>query len=112
MNNGNDWSSDPSVRAMRRLFARMESGQKELLQRLGISLYDGRLRVCREDARNLFERMLSGSSAGRGGQNEGDAAVLYIHCLIQALEQHGLLVPAGVVRENDPLKGVVREALK
>jgi len=111
MNNKNDWSSDPSVRAMRRLFARMESGQKELLQRLGISPYDGRLRACREDARELFERMLSGSSAGRG-QNEGDTAAFYVHCLIQVLKQHGLPIPAGVVRENDPLKGVVREALK
>jgi len=111
MTAGNDWGLDPSVRAMRGLFSRMEAGQKELLQRLGISPHDSRLRACREDARDLFERVLSGSAAGRG-QNEGDAVAFYIHCLIQALKQHGLPIPAGAVRENDPLKGLVREALK
>ncbi len=111
MNNSNDWGSDPSVRAMRRLFGRMESGQKELLQRLEISPHDGRLRACREDARDLFERVLSRSAAGRG-QNEGDAAALYTHCLIRALKQNGVPMPTMAVTEDNTFEKLFREAME
>jgi hypothetical protein len=106
-----DWGRDPSVRAMRRLFVRMESGQKELLQRLEISPHDRRLRPCREDARDLFEQVISRSGAGRG-QDEGDTAALYIHCLIRALKQHGLPFPVEAVREDDPLEGLIEEPVE
>jgi len=106
-----EWGRDPSVRAMRGVFARMESGQKTLLERLGISPRDSRLRACREDARDLFARAFSRFPAGRR-QNEEDAAALYIHCLIEALKQHGLPIPARAIREDDALKRLVGEATK
>jgi len=111
MTAGDEWGGDPSVRAMRGVFARMESGQKTLLQRLGISPRDSRLRLCREDARDLFERAFSRLAPGRR-QTEEDAAALYIHCIIKALKQHGLPIPAGAIREDDPLKRWVGEAIK
>ena len=52
-----DWSSDPSVRAMRGLFSGMEAGQDDLLKEVGISSHDSRLRPCREEARDFFERV-------------------------------------------------------
>jgi len=99
-----DWDRDPSVRAMRRLFARMESQQKELLQQLGMSPYDPRLRSCREGARALFERMLSRFAEGQGRAEE-DTAALYIRCFIQTLRQHGLRVPEEAIRIHDALGG-------
>jgi hypothetical protein len=111
MTASDDWGRDPSVRAMRRLFARMESGQKDLLESFEISSHDARLRACREDARDLFERVLSRSAAALG-QDEGDAATLSIHCLIRALKEHGLPIPAGAVREDGLLRGLIEEAMK
>lgn len=112
MSGRDDWGRDPSIRAMRRLFARMESGQKELLQGLGISSHDSRLRPCREEARDLFERVLSRSAAGRG-QTEEDAAGLYIHCLIRALNHHGVPVPTGAVsKDTNAFEDLIREAMK
>jgi hypothetical protein len=105
------WGRDPSVRAMRGMFARMESGQKTLLERLGISPRDSRLRGCREDARDLFEGAFSRFAAGLR-QAEEDAAALYIHCLIEALKRHGLPIPAGAIREDDPLKRLAGEAIQ
>lgn len=93
MTTGDDWGRDPGVKAMRSLFAEMESGQNELLRHLGISSYDPRLRACRENARDLFERVLS-RSAGDRGRGEGDAAALYIRCLIEVMKQCGFPVPA------------------
>jgi len=87
----------------------MESAQKTLLDRFGISPRDSRLRVCREDARDLFERAFSRLAPGRR-QTEEDAGALYVHCLIEALKQHGLPVPA--IREDDPLERWVGEAMK
>lgn len=107
MNKRDDWDHDPSVRAMRTLFARMDLAQGDLLRRLGISPYDGRLRACREDARYLFERVTSQPHKG-SLQDEGDAAGLYIRCLIRALKQHGLPIPAGAVRDDDLLDGFRR----
>jgi len=106
-----DWGCDPSVRATRRLFARMESRQKELLKQLKIPPYDTRLRLCREDARDLFERMLSLPAVRGRGRDEEDAAALYIHCLIRALKQHGLPVPAGSAPEDTTVEELFREAL-
>ena len=99
MTTHDDWGRDPSVRAMRRLFARMESGQGALLKRLGIPPYDTRLRACRDEARDLFEKAFSRPGAARA-RDEGDAAALYIQCLIRALRERGLRVPADAVRED------------
>jgi hypothetical protein len=112
MTTRNDWDRDPSVRAMRGLFSRMEAGQDDLLKEVGISSHDSRLRPCREEARDFFERVLSLSAARGRGQSEVDAAALYIHCLIRALKQHGLPVPAGAFQKDSPIEELFRESMK
>jgi len=97
---------------MRRLFAQMESDLKELLKQLEVSPHDIRLRPCREDAKDLFERMLSLSAANGRGQDDVDAATLYVHCLIRALKHHGLPVPDGTIQEDMRLDEQFREAKK
>ena len=51
ISNGDKWGEDPSVRAMRQVFQRMEVAQKELLGGLGISPFNPNLRGWRECAR-------------------------------------------------------------
>jgi hypothetical protein len=107
MTTTDEWGRDPSVMAMRSLFARMESEQRTLLQRLGIPPYDSRLRACREDARDRFETVFSGSAQGRP-RDEKDAVSLYIRALIQALKERGLPVPAEALRENPRIRDMTR----
>lgn len=99
MTANDEWGRDPSVRAMRRVFARMESAQKALLQGLGASPYDPRLRACREDARDLFERAISRGETAHL-KNEEAAVDLYIHFLVQSLKKRGLPVPERGVQED------------
>ncbi|MCD6305964.1 MAG: hypothetical protein J7M32_06705 [Deltaproteobacteria bacterium] len=109
MTANDEWGQDPSVKAMRRVFARMESAQKKLLQEIGISPTDPRLRACREYARDLFERAISRAETARL-KNEEDAADLYIHFLAQSLKKHGLPVPGDRVREDRPVARPAGEA--
>lgn len=112
MTERDDWGRDPSVRAMRGLFSRMEAGQDDLLQRLGISPYDSRLRPCREEARDLFERVFSLSAARGGEENERDAARLYVYCLVRALKHNGVPMPTMAVTEDNTFDELFRQAMK
>lgn len=93
MTDQDDWGHDPSVQSMRRLFARMEIIQKELLERFNISPFDARLRLRREGARTLFERLWPLAARRGVVVNEEDAASLYAHCLALTLRGDGLDVP-------------------
>ena len=89
-----DWGHDPSVQSMRRVFARMESAQKELLGRLNISPFDPKLRRRREEARTFFER--AWPLAARRGVvvSEEDTVSLYVHCLARTFHSDGVEVPS------------------
>ena len=107
-----EWGGDPSVKAMRRVFSRMETSQKELLETLGISPFDNRLRRCREEARILFERTLSSKAARTEGLDEEETAALYILCLSRTLDRGGIRVRPEVCQDDNRLNGLIREALK
>ena len=107
-----DWGCDPSVRTMRRLFSRMESAQKELLEKIGVMPFDGRLRQCREEARILFERALSSKAARAGGLNEDESATLYTLCLSSALDRYGIQSPVEIRPGDTQLEEMMQEALK
>ena len=107
-----DWGADPSVKKMRRLFSRMESAQKELLDKIGISPFDGRLRYCRDEARILFERTLSSEAARVRGIDEEESATLYILCLSSAFNRHGIKSLVEIPPGDNHLKELIQEALK
>jgi hypothetical protein len=92
-----DWGHDPSVQSMRRVFARMEMAQKELLGRLNISPFDARLRQWREEARALFERLWPLAARRGVVVSEEDTASLYAHCLARTLRRDGVDVPSEAV---------------
>ena len=87
-----EWGQDASVQSMRRVFSLIEEAQRELLLCLNISFLDPRLRRCREQALELFERTWS-KAVRRGMTGEEDAAPLYLHCLAQTLRLAGVDVP-------------------
>jgi len=107
-----DWGSNPSVRAMRGLFSRMEAAQNELIKRLRLSPFDRRLRYCREEARILFERTISSDGARAEGLDDEESSSLYILCLLWALDRSGIRVPAGTFPDNRRLSKLLKESLK
>jgi hypothetical protein len=88
-----EWGHDPSVRMMRRIFARMEESQEDLLKRLKLSPLDGRLRRVRESARHLFEQAWPEGQRKGLTRKEEDAATLYLHCFVRMLNREGIKVP-------------------
>ena len=111
MNGIDEWGRDPSVRSMREVFSRMEEGQRKLLEQLGISPLDGRLRPVRDKARILFEKAWSCSATQ--GINTGDDTVagIYMFCLAWALGQSGIEVPDKFLPGDDRLKDLIREII-
>ncbi len=91
-----EWGQDPAVQGMRRVFARMESLQRDLLERLNLSLLDERLRRCRELSRNLFEKAWPLAQRKGLTRTEGDTASLYLHCLVTILNWEKVTVPEDV----------------
>ncbi len=97
-----EWSHDPSVQSMRRVFTFMEDAQQELLLCLNISFFDRRLRRSREQALGLFERTWP-KAARRGMMGEEVAAPLYLHCLAQSLRLVGVEVPEELLPRDEKL---------
>ncbi len=107
-----DWGSNPSVKAMRGMFSRMEAAQNKLIKRLRLSPFDRRLRYGREEARILFERTISSNRARTEGLDDKESSALYILCLSWALDRGGIRVPAGVSPDNNRLRELIKEGLK
>jgi hypothetical protein len=103
-----DWGRDPSVQSMRRVFARMEIIQKDLLISLKISPLDHRLRRSREEGRDLFERVWPMATRKGITASEEDAAVLYAHCLAKTLTRNGIRVLPGDLPNNERIDGFLK----
>lgn len=96
-----DWGLDPGVQSTRRIFARMEEGERGLLEQLGVSPLDPRLRQWRDEARTRFERLWAremGSAQRSGHQDAGD---LYVHCLREVLSADGIRLPSPAPARED-----------
>jgi len=104
-----DWGRDPSVRAMRRMFAAMEAAQKGFINHLGLSLFDDRLRRWRERALGAFEASWGRSAAAGLELSETEAGALYVHCLGKIMARDGVDVPAGVLPKSEKVAKIVRE---
>ena len=100
MSNSDDWGRDPSIRMMRQIFGRMEKTQGQLLDSLGISSFDDRLRGWRKTARELFEQ--SWAKATQSGMmiDKEEAADIYINGLAKVLRLDGVDIPFEILPDN------------
>ena len=112
MSNRDEWGRDPAVQGMRRVFARMEMIQRDLLVRLKCPPFDDRLRRSREEARNLFERVWPHATRRGITRNEEEAAVLYAHCLAKTLTQSGIKVSPDALPPHEGIGKFLDEKLK
>lgn len=103
------FGGDPQVQYLRRVFAQIEKGQGELLERLGVSPSDYRLRRVREGTLRLFEK--AWTEAARRGDlalKEDEIAILYLHCLARILAGNRIAVPAGAVPRHEKIEAFLK----
>lgn len=104
-----EWGHDPSVQMMRRVFSSMEKAQCDFLSRLNISRFDPRLRRARARARDLFELTWPVALQKEIVVSESGAATLYLHCLVAALGQNRVTIPAQGWSKDDKIMALLKE---
>jgi hypothetical protein len=105
-----DWGQDPQVRYLRKVFANMEAAQKDLLNRLGMSPLDDRLRRGREGALHMFEKAWMIATRRRIALAEEEFGPLYQACLARVLESRGVQIPKGTFPESEKITGLLKES--
>ena len=104
-----EFGRDPSVRAMRRVFAAMEAAQGEFIVNLGVPLFDQRLRRWRERALAAFDASWARSARTGVELSETEAGALYVHCLGKIMTMEGMDVPPEILPQSEKLKKILRE---
>lgn len=89
MNQADQFGADPQVRAMRAIFAAMETAQEESLGKAGIGPLDPRLRAWRGQARQSFERAWPRAMSQGLARDPQGAARLYVLILADAMARAG-----------------------
>ena len=106
-----EFGHDSSVQRMRKIFSGMEKAQWDIMEKLKISTFDGRLRNIRKIALNLFEKSFPLAVSKGINLDEDASAGLYVFCLAQSLMPVGIDVPDSFLPDNKQLETVVMEAL-
>ncbi|MBU4275109.1 MAG: hypothetical protein KKC30_00060 [Proteobacteria bacterium] len=110
MSQPDTFGADPSVRAMRRVFAAIEAAQAELLARLGVSALEPERRAWREGALRRFQAAWPRAAAQGLAAGPEQAARLYLLALGRAMTQAGRPVPPGELPVDPALDRVLGEA--
>ena len=104
-----EWGRDPTVRAMRRVFAAMEKEQKEFINNLGLSPLDPRMRRWRERALAAFDASWARNARTGVQLSETETGALYVHCLGKVMTREGMEVPAEILPRSEKLQKILRE---
>jgi hypothetical protein len=104
-----EWGRDPSVRAMRRVFAAMEAAQKEFTKNLGLSPFDQRLRRWRERALGIFDVLWARAAGADLELSEEEAGALYVQCLGKTMTSEGMDVPLEILPRSEKLEKILKE---
>ena len=107
-----EWGGDPAVKIMRRVFAAMESAQKEFLSETQISPFEPRLRGWRQGALTLFERSWAVARRRCLDMDEKRAAEIYIACLAHLMASQGVPVERKNLKAEKEVEEVIREVLR
>jgi len=102
-----EWGRDPSVRAMRRVFAAMETAQKEFIKRMDLSAFDPRMRRWRERALAAFDASWARGARAGLELSEPEAGALYVHCLGRIVSREGMEVPPEILPQSGKFKEIL-----
>jgi hypothetical protein len=104
-----EWGRDPSVQAMRRVFAAVEAAQKEFIENLGLSPFDQRLRRWRERVLGVFDALWA-RAAGAGLElSVEETGALYVRCLGKTMIREGMDVPLEILPQSEKLEKILKE---
>lgn len=106
------FARDPQVRYLRRVFARMEQKQSELLERIGVVQTDYRLKRVREATLKHFEKAWMLASRKGVVETEDEIGDLYVLCLARILSGNRISVPGELLPSNAKINDVVAEVFK
>ena len=112
MTTTDEWGQDPSVQIMRQIFRHMELAQRTLLENVGISSFDMRLRGWRKTALNSLEQSWAHAHHHHIILNEEKLAAIYIYCLARAMGAGGITIPSNSLPHNEEVERLVRETLQ
>jgi len=104
-----EWGRDPSVRAMRRVFAAMETAQRAFIRSLGLSPFDPRMRRWRERALAAFDASWARASRTGVELSETETGALYVCCLQKIMTREGMEVGAEILPSREELQKILRE---
>ncbi|MCX8022036.1 MAG: hypothetical protein N2745_04610 [Syntrophorhabdaceae bacterium] len=107
-----EWGDNRQVRFLRQVFSQIEEAQRTLLQNLGISLFDERLRRIREGTLRLFEKAWGLSVKRCIPIGERDIVDLYLSSFVYILGRYGIYVPPNTLSPDEKIKSLIQEALK
>lgn len=107
-----DWARDPHVRAMRPIFAAMETAQKSFLKNAGIDPWMQNLSFIRAQARNFFEKAWPQALQAGKAREPKEASGLYILCLAHALLKAGIDPAAPLPPEAEAMQDFMQKVLK
>ncbi|MCF8032036.1 MAG: hypothetical protein K9K66_02200 [Desulfarculaceae bacterium] len=110
MKRDDPYGADPSVLAMRQVFAALEKNEAAFLRGAGLERLDPRLRAWRQAARDGFETVWPRALSQGLARQPDEAAALYLLCLGAVLRANGLNPPAGALPEHPALEALAREA--
>jgi hypothetical protein len=104
-----EWGRDPTVAAMRSVFAAVEAAQNRFLDGLGLSRLDTKLRQWRKMALHLFEQGCAVAARRGMPLTEKDAADLYLYCLAKVLGTRGIEAPPLSLPDNPSVMRLLQE---
>jgi hypothetical protein len=106
-----EWGRDPSVQAMRRVFAAMEAAQREFIKKGGLSPFDPRMRRWRERALAAFDAAWARTVRAGVQLSETEVGTLYVHCLGKIVSREGVDVPVEMLPRDEKIVKLLREVV-
>jgi hypothetical protein len=108
----NEWARDPSVRMMRKVFEKMEGAQSAILADLNVSPFDERVRLWRERALIIFERLWSYAMKKGISMDENEAAKMYVFSLTRVMGSDGIKIPERLLARQPDMSKLFEEAFR
>lgn len=112
MDNPDEWARDPSVRMMRKVFEEMECAQSAILADLNVSPFDERVRLWRERALIIFERLWSYAMSKGTSMDENEAANIYVFSLTRVMGSDGMDIPEELLPRQPDISRLFEEAFR
>ncbi len=112
MDNPDEWARDPSVQMMRRVFKKMEEAQSAILIDLNVSTFNERVRLWRERALIIFERLWSYAMRKGISMDENEAADIYLFSLTRVMGADGMKIPEKFLTCEPHIPKLFEEAFK